>query len=310
MNPARTIWVSVLLVMVASSVVAGVEFQKLTLRKETTVTASMVKLNDVVRDCPPAMRAIKIMAAPRWGATARVTRDEVLKRIYRVSRRRVWLDGADAVRVIRPGADRAGEIAGELRRALDTRIASLDGVGYEMRFPDRAIVLPPGALAVECRLPETLEGYRVVRLRVRMAGGLTRNINVACRFIRSVKVPVASHRLMRGDTLRHGDLRWEVQTFNRAVPAHFDEHADATLYRLRRTVAEGTPITDTVVERHPAVRAGQEVQLVLERPSVRLTARARALQTGWVGSRIRVQNLVDKRYMYARVVSKGVVIHE
>ncbi len=282
----------------------------LELRAEVTVRDGVVRLGDLVVDCPPGVRDVRVLDAPDFGSVRVVPRSSIVTRLARVAHIRARFSGATSVRIHRPGGDRSEEIYARIRRALDSLVSRVEGLEYEPTWPDRPVRLPPGPMRTEVSVSGSLEGHRVARARVRVPGAPERTVAVGVRFVRRVRVPVAARRIARGDTLGPGDVRWEVRRFDRAVPPCLPRGADVRAWRARATIDAGTLLSRRVVEPHPAVQAGQEVTLELRRGPVRVSARARALQTGWPGSRIRVQSLVDRRYLTARVVEPGVVVYE
>lgn|GEM_PF-5342831 len=281
----------------------------LQLRGAATVTRAVVRLGDVAVHCPRPLAGIRVMPAPGYGGVNVVSRATIQTRLYQSARIHVRFSGAQSVRIIRPGTDRSKEIDRRVRAAIAEALARVPEVTYELAPPVGELMFPPGPLHVACHLPDTFEGHRVVRVDVNV-GSAKRTVNLSATFRRTIRVPIAARRLERGDTLRNADIRYEKRTFASRVPRLVKPGADPAAYGVIRTVAEGTLLTDRVVQRHPAVSAGDVVDLVVENRGIRLTAHARALQTGWIGSRIRVQNLVDRSFLYARVTAPGMVSYE
>ena len=76
---------------------------------------------------------------------------------------------------------------------------------------------------------------------------------------------------------------------------------------VRRDVAAGEPLTHALVEVPPAVRSGDEVEVVSRVGAVEARGTGRASGSGYVGGRIRVSSSGQKTLRPARVVSPGVV---
>lgn len=284
---------------------------ELTLRSEATVASAVVRLADVVFDCADeGLGSKELFHSPGWGHSRTVSREEIRRRLARVSRARVFLTGSESIVLRRPGGDRSQQLERALERAIAGRVDGYRGLAWEIRFPDGPIMMPWGEMTVNCTVPRVEPGNRIVRCQVRVGGETVKHMSVACRFSRRVSVPVASRRLTRGDTLRAGDLVWKEQTFASRIPEFVRREDTSGSCRVKRSIREGDVVTKAAVEPHPIVRAGQIVELILQRAAVRVSTRARALQTGWVGSRIRFQKLTNDEYVYGRVWKKGVAIHE
>jgi flagella basal body P-ring formation protein FlgA len=271
----------------------------------------VVRLGDVVDRCDDVdLAATKLVPSPRWGRTRVLSRDEILKRLLRVTTDKIRFAGSERVSLVRRGGDRAGEIRGLVEAAIEAQVRTESGLSYELAFPGRPVMLPWGNMSVACNVPDEPLGARVVSCRISVDGSLVKTMNVTCRFARQIEVPVAARRLSRGDTIRTDDVVWEVRTIESRNTDAVPRSESFEGYLVKRTVRKGEIVPVAALERQPAIVFGQVVDLVIQRSAVRITTKARALQKGWVGSRIRLQNLMNKSYVYGRVSARGVVIYE
>ncbi len=284
---------------------------RMTLKNEVNIHGPAVRVGDVVENCENKhLGGLKLFSSPSWGQSRSVSREEIQKRIARVTPQKVYLTGSEKIMLFRPGGDRSRELRQMVESEIRASVEDIDGLTFELLFPDRPVPLPWGDLKIRCTLPDQFSGGRVVRYQVLIDGKKIKNMSVTCRFTRLLSVPVATRRLTRGDTLRTADVEWEDRAYTNRVPEVIAATALNNGYWVKRVIRPGDVVTNTAVEPHPVVRAGQIIDLVIKRPTVRITTKARALQTGWVGSRIRLQKLTDNSYVYARVSNKGVAIHE
>jgi flagella basal body P-ring formation protein FlgA len=283
----------------------------MTLKNEAKIPGPAVRVGDVVEYCENEhLGGLKLFASPAWGQSRSVGREEIQKRIAGITRQKVYLTGSEKIMLYRPGGDRSHELRQLVETEVGARVKGIKGLTFELLFPDRPVPLPWGKLEVRCIPPDRFSGGRVVRCQVLVDGKNVKNMSVTCRFTRLLSVPVATRRLTRGDTLRTTDVEWEDRTYSSRVPEIISIAALNNGYRVKRVIRPGDIVTNNAVEPQPMVRVGQIIDLVIKRPAVRVTTKARALQTGWVGSRIRLQKLSDNSYVYARVSNKGVAIHE
>jgi flagella basal body P-ring formation protein FlgA len=284
---------------------------KMTLKNEVQIHGAAVRVGDVVEHCEDKrLSGLKLFASPSWGHSRSVGRDEIQKRIARVTRQKVFLTGSEKIMLFRPGGDRVREVRQRIEAEITARTENIDGLTFELLFPDRPVMLPWGDLKIDYTVPEQLSGGKVLRCQILVEGKSVKSLSVTCQFTRVLAVPVATRRLTRGDTLRTTDVEWEDRTYSNRVPEVVSASALNNNYRVKRVIRAGDVVTSTAVEPHPVVRVGQVIDLVINRSAIRITTRARALQSGWIGSRIRLQKLSDNSYVYARVSNKGVAIHE
>jgi flagella basal body P-ring formation protein FlgA len=83
--------------------------------------------------------------------------------------------------------------------------------------------------------------------------------------------------------------------------------ADVVGAVVRRNVAAGEPLTHALVEVPPAVRSGDQVEVVSRIGAVEARGTGRASGSGYVGGLVRVSSGGSRRLRVARIVSPGVV---
>jgi len=77
--------------------------------------------------------------------------------------------------------------------------------------------------------------------------------------------------------------------------------------RSKRNLRMGSILTTGAMEPVPDIDVGGEVTIVFSDDWGSVTAPGKALQAGWVGTRLRVKNLASGKIIYARVVSRKLV---
>jgi flagella basal body P-ring formation protein FlgA len=77
--------------------------------------------------------------------------------------------------------------------------------------------------------------------------------------------------------------------------------------RTRRNVAEGEVLTASVVARPPAVRAGDEIAIVVRSGAIEVRGVARAVSSGAIGDVIRVTTPGSREIRQARITAPATV---
>jgi flagella basal body P-ring formation protein FlgA len=283
----------------------------LVLRSNVTVFDEYVTGRDLFENSPPAFVAgMKLFQSPRFGGEIRLTDRDVLRKLLSTAPCHYELAGAGTVRIDRFGRDRRTEVEQFVRRAVEQHYRGRANTECQVSFPETPLFLPEGPLNVDLTLPARETGLDILHCQVRVNNRVIRKMNIACRVIRREIVPVAAQPLARGDTLRTGDIEWVEQTVDRHQRPAFRKGDRPEDYRLKRSIQPGRIIYQDAVDKHPDIFRGQVVDLVVQKEMVRVTAKATACEDGWIGSLIRVKNLINNDYLHARVVGKGVVVYE
>jgi flagella basal body P-ring formation protein FlgA len=283
----------------------------LILKSSVIVHDEFVTAGDVFENSPPDyVASLKLIPSPRFGGEVRLSSSAVLRQLLSKAPLHYKLDGAKSVRITRSGRDRRAEVEGLVRDGVERHFRNQAGTECQVSFPQSALFLPEGRLNVDLTLPDKEIGSDILNCRIRVNDTVIKKMNIACRVVRRLIVPVATRLLSRGDTLRAGDMEWIEKTTDKRIRPSFAKSDRPEGYRLKRSVQPGRIIHQDAVDKHPDIFRGQIVKLVVQKKNIRVTAKASALEEGWIGSRIRVKNLINNNYIHARVVGKGVVIYE
>lgn len=119
-------------------------------------------------------------------------------------------------------------------------------------------------------------------------------------------------RSMRGwssasPSCRLADLQW-ASVADRTLPANAVYEPHELIGRTpRRGLPAGTPVLAADLKRPVVVAKGALVTLILQTPSMRLTARGRALDEGGIGDSIRVVNAQSRTVVAGVVLANGQV---
>ncbi len=202
------------------------------------------------------------------------------------------------------------EVEDSIQAALLDKGIDIEGVEVELNNPLLKLHLPADATqTVEVEgLNYSVGNGRFSAILTIPADGLSvRRVRVAGRVYRMSGVPVLARRVMRGDIITERDIEW-LQLRSGRIP-HNTALDAAALVGLspKRTLRAGAPIRISEVQQPILVSKGAHVTLVLETPSMVLTARGRALQNGGRGDTIQVTNAQSHAVVEGVVTSAGIV---
>ena len=135
--------------------------------------------------------------------------------------------------------------------------------------------------------------------------GWTVRVPIQLQLFRSVLV--ASHPLLRGDGIDAGDVHAEERDVTRLGYGYIDNLQQITGRTLARAMARGAALSPGAMGGRRMVRAGDQVQLVVNLNGIEVRAEGLALGSGDNGARLRVRNTSSGRVVNAIVSAPGVV---
>lgn len=175
----------------------------------------------------------------------------------------------------------------------------------------REVILPAGQLSTQARIltgqvgevsgrvPATIDVYvdGIKETQVRVVGSVDLYGQVV----------VAARPLMAGQVLTPEDMEIRRVNLGEAGPGVVSEPAQLTGYRTRLPIAAGAPLDSRRLEQAPLVHTGDVVTMIYSGQGLKVSARGKAEQSGFLNSRIRLVNLVSKRGVWGKVVDSGTV---
>jgi flagella basal body P-ring formation protein FlgA len=138
-------------------------------------------------------------------------------------------------------------------------------------------------------------------------GAPPQRFTVAGRLRQQIELPVLNRRLQAGEVITPADLQW-VSVGDRGLPGNAVYDPQELIgHTPRRSLPAGSPLVAADLKRPTVVAKGALVTLILSTPSMRLTARGRALDEGAVGDTIRVANAQSQTVVAGVVLANGQV---
>jgi|SRR5579859_2039609 flagellar basal body P-ring formation protein FlgA len=135
----------------------------------------------------------------------------------------------------------------------------------------------------------------------------TAPLRVSGRLIRMAEVPVLTRLIAPGETIAAGDITTTTLRAERVSPDMLLQASDLIGKSPRHQLRPGEPLRQSDVEVPLVVHRGTLVTIVLDTPSLHLSAEGKALDDGGMGAVIRVANTKSTRVIDAVVTGPGSV---
>lgn len=135
----------------------------------------------------------------------------------------------------------------------------------------------------------------------------TDRLRVSGRLVRTAEVPVPARLLSPGETISAGDFTTATLRTDRVSPDMLLQASDLVGKTPRHQLRPGEPVRASEIEVPLVIHRGTLVNIVLETPSLRLSAEGKAMDDGGMGAVIRVSNTKSSRVIDAVVAGPGTV---
>ncbi len=150
---------------------------------------------------------------------------------------------------------------------------------------------------------QTTRGHLTVG--VRCEGERPWTLYVPVKLELSVEVLTAATALPRGTVLKSSDLK-PIRKSITALPYGYYRSAEALVgMELRRAVRAGDILSPATVAPASLVERGQELWLVAQSGTVKVSMKGEALENGAAGERIKVRNLSSQRVLEAEIIDRN-----
>ncbi len=277
------------------------------LRPNIVVSAPVVRLGDLFSDAGAHADAAVAPAPPPGGKA-------VYDAAWLAARAREQdLDWQPRSRYDQATVERASQtitaeaIAGELKRALGSRLPQ-GPVRLDLDNAALRLFAPAGAaptLAVDNLTYDARSGRLSALVSVPVDGDTIEPVRVTGRVSRMVDLPVLARPVAPGEIIAAGDLDTVELRADRMTETYVTDSAELIGKTPRRTIRPGEPVRPSDVQMPIVIRRGELVTLVLQTPTMLLTATAKALEDGAEGAAIRVSNTRSGRMLDAVVTGPG-----
>lgn len=140
---------------------------------------------------------------------------------------------------------------------------------------------------------------------VAWGSGANDRTRVTGSFERMTDVPVLSTRKMRGDLISEDDLDWISMPEKKLSRTAITDVDRLIGMAAKRAISANRPVNTGDIRRPLMVNKGENVTVMLDTPTMQLTAKGRALMPGSKGDVIRISNLQTNTVIEATVIGPG-----
>ncbi len=285
------------------------------LQDTVRVDRSAVRLADVAQgDLPAHVADLVVTAAPVPGETTVLHQRSILRQLVTSGLASgVRFQGASRVVVIRGGGRLDRESLRARTRHLLLGLMPADEPGapagsFELEFPGTLPAVEETTGDLTIRPASMLEPGRNHRVLVVHSRGRRVEIPMTIEVHHFREVARARLRVERGDPLLPGIFHWEWVDVgeSRQKTDLFGREALAGACSAR-TLQSGDYLRSADLKAIPVIRAGDRVELKLQRGAVVVSVPATARQEGPIGKVIPVRNELTQRLINARITGPGSV---
>jgi flagella basal body P-ring formation protein FlgA len=150
------------------------------------------------------------------------------------------------------------------------------------------------------RLVVVISVNGVVENKVRLSGWVDVFGPVIC----------AARNLKKGELINADDLYTARKNTSRLSTDILCDMDDAVGRIAKHSIRQGTWLKEWMVEARPTLARGDVVTILAESGDLRVTVPGKVLEKGYKGALIRVQNVMSRKEIYARVVNSSTVTVE
>ena len=192
------------------------------------------------------------------------------------------------------------QIEASLQERLNT---ALGGKKFELVLNDRnAIYLPPDA-AASLRIEDMRYDLSRGDFRAQLsAGDVTRDVTGHLYLL--TDVPVPARALKPGDTIAQEDIEYVDIRASDLSPAMIADAKGLIGQSVRRALPAMRPVAAVDVVQPALVKKGQIITIALEQGPIQLTAQGRALESGALGTSVKVMNTASHQVLDAVVTGQ------
>ncbi|MBW1715899.1 MAG: flagellar basal body P-ring formation protein FlgA [Deltaproteobacteria bacterium] len=166
----------------------------------------------------------------------------------------------------------------------------------EIRF--RVFQKDKRRLAGFVRLVALCSVNKVVKSQVKLSGWVDIFESVVC----------SGRNLKKGEIIERDDLyvaRRNIANLSRDIVTDMSK---ALGLMAKHNIREDTCLKEWMLERSPILKRGDMVTIVAESDNLKVTVPGRVLEKGYLGELIKIQNVMSRKKIYARVVNSSTVI--
>jgi flagella basal body P-ring formation protein FlgA len=157
-----------------------------------------------------------------------------------------------------------------------------------------------GALVGLVRLSAMVSVNGVVRHEATLSGWVDVFESAVC----------TARPLKKGEVLKKEDLYVTRENVSRVQGQAVTDMEDAVGLMVRHSIRQNTPLKEWMLERAPVLDKGAVVTILAQMGGLRVTVKGVALERGYPGEMVKVQNSMSQKTILARVMDSAHVMVE
>lgn len=286
---------------------------RLVLQETADVEGPTVRLADLVATpVPSAVGEMVLVGQGKPGSAVKISRQMILRKLVQAGLASgVIMQGASEVQIQFLGRAISSEtLAREIRREIQdlvpSAMAGAPASWFEMTLPETPLSVT-GHLDIQVKRSNPLTpGRNQLQVRLNSDNG-HQDIPVMVVLHSFGEIPTAGKKIERDTPLNASLFNWawldlaEVQ----GQPVTGRDALQGAC--IGRTLTAGDRLRMNDLKAIPVIRAGDMVELQIERGTLSVSVKALARQAGCLGQTIPVRNELNGRLVNARVTGPGVV---
>ncbi|CVK19999.1 flagellar basal body P-ring formation chaperone FlgA [Sporomusa sphaeroides] len=171
------------------------------------------------------------------------------------------------------------------------------------------VLLPPGAITYNMELPYGVKynSPTTMSIGIQVAGQPFTVAQLRFNINRYEQVAVATRVLAGGELITADSISFERRDIGRMPPGYFTNPDKLLGLAVKRQLAPGTAITDSMVAKPVLITRGKTVTIVAKIGGIEVSVPGTALQSGSESQFIRVKNTSSNKIIIGQVVDETTV---
>jgi flagella basal body P-ring formation protein FlgA len=302
-----------MIILVSTSAALAGGSWRLDLPAEAHVSGIQVQLKDLVTAPVPAAQGdVILLGQGEPGTVATVDRRTILRKLVESGLAAgVIFGGAQSVTVHYEGSLIKSE---DLRLAIRREVQPLVPVGqpgapashFDLHLPETTLPVTSDIQIEVLRNNPLVPGRNQVRVRVK-SGGARQDLPVMVLLHTFGQIPTAQTAIKRETPLTPDLFTWQWLDLAEVAGQPITSQDQLLGNCAGRTLPAGDRLRLADLKPMPAIRAGDQVELQIQRGTLVVSVQALARQAGCLGQTIPVRNELNGRLVNARVTGPGLV---
>ncbi len=263
------------------------------------------------RQSRKTLKALRLGKSPAFGNSKTVIKNRLEDYLSRRGWRNIEVKAPEKIRIWRKSYPLSGEeISSKVKKSIiesmpwpkDKAVidvsTSKDVVKISDSNPDIKVEFPPNFKFL---------GNELVRVQI-LAGGVKiktlwvkSNIRIYSEIVRSARP------ILRNEILNDKDLYIDKKLVSHIQKGVFNNTMEITGMRAKRVIKKGAVILDSDIMIPPIIRRGSILNILAQKGLLTVSTKGKALEKGFKGKMMKVENLSSRKVVLAEVVDSKTV---